>query len=623
MPDVQDGQPDDASIPTISAVATLRRASHLVPGFGKGLPATFALASVGAFERLILPLLLGRSINDGFRRVAASSGESLADRVDVATVIRYCVIAAVATLVCQLCTRLAAYRFGSWSEWLMAELRRLCVDKFLTISLDQHAAQKKGVLVARVTTDVESIARFFEWGAISWLINSMIVLILSVYLLITDLRLGALAIVVAAPVMIVLKLVQSRLLASYQTVRVQVGAYLGRTSEIVGAAALIRSYGAQDRIRGETRHAIDQRRRAHVRSGTYGALLFPMGELFACAAVSAVVLAALQIGPDGGLTEGTVVAMVFATIRLLDPVSEISETIDQTQLAVAGLSRVLDVVDLPVELHDADRADLRAPASGPIGVTLDRIWYRYPDRPEEVIEETGSDGGDEWTLRDVTLQIPASTSLAIVGATGSGKSTVARLIARLADPQQGSVLLGPVDISLIPDEELRRRVQLVPQEPFLFDGSIEENVRLGRPGASPESVDEAVDRLGLSDWLASLSSGLATRVGERGAELSAGERQLVALLRAEVVHPDVLILDEATSSVDAAMEARLAKTIAEMARGRTMIVIAHRLSTAARADRIAVMQDGRLAEIGTHDELVAARGRYASLLDDWMAGIEA
>lgn len=629
----------------VGVVATLRRASGLVPGFWRGMGVTVALAALGAFGRLVLPVLVQRTINDAF---GADSGDlgGVLDRVDTTLVLRYCLIAFAAVVVTQLATRAAAYRLGSWSEWLMASLRRRCIDRFLDISLDQHAAQKKGVLVARVTTDVESIARFFEWGAVSWLINSLIVVILSVYLVVTDARLGLLAIVVASPVVLVMKILQRHLLQAYALVRHHVGTYLGRTAELVGGAAVIRAYRAEDVMRRGAVEAAEDRRRAQVRTGVLGALLFPMGELFATLAVTAVVLSAVAIGPGGGLSDGTVVAIVFAVIRLLDPVSEISENIDQTQLAVAGLSRVLDVVDLPVEL--APPAHPVAPPPGRLGLRLEGVWYAYPARPDRSVEDPGGaaaviggddiaettahphhepdeppvpPGSDSWTLQDVSVDVPAGSSLAVVGATGSGKSTIARLLVRLADPQLGRVLLGGVDLRDVADDELRHRVQLVPQEPFLFDGTIRDNLDQARPGGGTPDPAAAARRIGLADWLGSLPEGLETRVGERGGGLSAGERQLVALLRAELTGPDVLVLDEATSSVDAALDARLAATIAELARGRTLVVIAHRLSTAARADRIAVMELGRLVELGTHDELVAAGGTYARMAADWRAGV--
>jgi ATP-binding cassette, subfamily B, bacterial len=610
---VQTLEEDDSEKP-VGAIATLRRAAALVPGFSKGLVTTTTMAGFGALGRLVLPLLLQQVFD---RAISTVNGKTT---VDLALAGQLCAIAFVATIAAEAATRVAAYRLGSWSEWLMAELRKRCMDRFVDMSLDQHAAQKKGVLVARVTTDVESIARFFEWGAISWLVNSVVVIVLSAFLLAVDLRLGLIALLVASPVIVVISRMQRHLRNAFAAVRHHVGTYLGQASELVGGAAVIRAYGAQEIMRSATTASIDNRRRSTVKASTIGALLFPMGELFATAAVSSVVLVGVGIGSKGGLTEGAVVAAIFATIRLLDPVAEISENIDYTQSAIAGLSRVLDVMDLPVEIDPHPTGSQPLPA-GPLAVVLDAVSYAYPARPDETTmpgplgNETTGPGrsGMTWALQDVSIDVPAGTSLALVGATGSGKSTTARLIGRLADPQMGRVLLGGVDIKAIDDVELRSRVQVVPQEPFLFDTTIGSNLRLGHSTATDAEILAAMDRLGLADWLDSLPEGLNTKVGERGSELSAGERQLVALLRAEVIGPDVLVLDEATSSVDAAMEARLAAATHELGRGRTMIVIAHRISTAARADRIAVIDHGRVVEMGSHDELTASDGPYARL----------
>ena len=619
----------DAPLPVpLGVFPTLRRAADELPEFRRGLGVTLALAAVGAAGRLILPILIRSAIDDGL------GGTDVA-RVSLGRIGRLCLVAVLATVITQAGTRAAAYRLGAWSERMMAELRRRCVDRFLAMSLDEHAGQRRGALVARATTDVESISRFFEWGAISWLVNSVVVVVLAGFLLATDLRLGSLALVITLPVVLLLRWLQHRLLQAYSAVRAHVGAYLGLAGEMVSGAAEIRAYQAESVMRARAETSIDSRRRSAVHAGTLGALLFPMGELFGTLAIAAVVVAGVHIGPNGGLTEGTVVAVIFAASRLLDPVGEISENIDQTQLAVAGLSRVLDVLDPPVGgdgLHDLTGPRQPLPA-GALGLEIDAVSYAYPPRlgaaADALIGVTspGVAAADPpaepvWALTDITLRVAAGTSLAIVGATGSGKSTIARLLVRAADPQHGAVSIGGVDVRAIDDPELRRRVQLVPQEPFLFDLTIADNVRVGAPDRSDDDVTAAFARLGLSEWLTGLPLGLATWVGERGNELSAGERQLVALARAELLAPDVLVLDEATSSVDAAMETRVSEAIERLATGRTTVVIAHRLSTAARADAIAVFDHGRMVEHGTHEALLRAEGAYAEFAARWTDGVE-
>jgi ATP-binding cassette, subfamily B, bacterial len=636
----------------VTALATLRRAAGLIPGFEKGLGPTVGLALVGGLGQLIVPVVLQNVIDRGLRVRTpvggavrkAASGSAVSVRFGQIALL--CAVAAVVTVITQAARRASAYRLGAWSEWLMAQLRIRGVERFLDMSLDQHAQSKRGVLVSRVTGDVESISQFFSWGAVSWLTNVLIVFLMAGYLFWIDWRLAVVGVLVALPVIVVMRVVQRILLRNYQLVRVHSGEYLGRVSEVVTGASVLRAYGAERLVGDRALAANRLRRNAAKRTSLIGALLFPVGDLFAVLSICAVISTGLIIGSGGGLTAGVLVGAVFATRAMLDPFAELTEVVDQTQLAVAGLSRVLDVLDMPVDL-----VETRSPIALPIGglsVSVRGVSYAYPARPSDdafdagavpssssgvsqpsaliagPVDEDADAGLDRlstidplYVLQDVSIEVPAGSSLAVVGATGSGKSTLARLVLRTADPQVGSVHIGGVDVRSIAERDLRHRVQLVPQDPFLFDLSIGENIALGVPGLPQASLLAAVERLGLSDWIAQLPEGLNTTVGERGSSLSAGERQLVALVRAEVMAPDVLVLDEATSSVDAGTEARLAATIDELSRGRTTIVIAHRLSTAARADAVVVFDAGRVVEYGSHESLIAAEGHYARLVADW------
>jgi len=330
--------------------------------------------------------------------------------------------------------------------------------------------------------------------------------------------------------------------------------------------------------------------------------------VFSVLTVAGVVTVGLLRGPASGLTAGAMVGFLFLTYRFLEPIAEFTEVLDQTQTAVAGMRRVLGVLEIPIGPPEPDQPQ-QLPA-GPLTVSLDRVDFSYRTRGDE---------DEPPVLMGVSAHIPAGQQVAIVGETGSGKTTLGRLIARLADPTAGTVSVGGISLTRVANADLRDRLTVVPQEPFLFEGTIAANLSFAHPELTPADLERAIDVLDLRDWLETMPDGLDTEVGSRGSQLSAGERQLVALIRASLVDPAVLILDEATSSVDALTEVRLARALERLASGRTTIAIAHRLSTAARADRVLVLHHGRLVDDGPHSELVQRGGVYARMYEAWVA----
>jgi ABC-type multidrug transport system fused ATPase/permease subunit len=409
---------------------------------------------------------------------------------------------------------------------------------------------------------------------------------------------------------------------AWDAVRTRVGESLAAISESIQGAAVIRAYGVQAQAQRRVMRSVEARRRAEVRAGTIGAMFFPSGELFGVLTTAAVLLVGMAIGPEGGLTIGTLVAFAFLVTIFLEPVAEFTEILDMTQQAVAGWKKVLDVLDTPVEVEDP-RPGLTLPRGGPgdrrggppvnrvaLDIEVDRVSFAYHGGPPVLIE--------------VSVAIPAGTKVAVVGTTGSGKTTLAKLLIRLADPTAGVIRVAGVDLRRVSLASLRSALVMVPQDGFLFDTSVAGNVRMGRPDADDAEIRAAFDTLGLGWWVEGLPRGIHTRVGERGDYLSVGERQLVALARGQVADPGCLILDEATSAVDPATEVALRNAITRLTQGRTAITIAHRLATAEHADLILVMERGRLVQQGTHAQLLAdTDGAYARLHGSWLASLSA
>lgn len=581
------------------ALGVIGRSVEIAPALRSGFLATFGLAAVGTGARVAVPVLLQMAIDNGV-------GEGTV-RVDY--VVRLAAVGAVLVVLTSACQRAAVVRLGLRSEAALYELRVRLFSHIHRLSLADHNEEKRGSLVSRVTSDIETLQQFFSWGALAFLLDGTLMVVVAAVMVAYDWMLSAVAILIAMPLAFVLRSVQRRLVAAWTATRESNAEVIGAVGEMTAGAETLHAYDAAGLPVTRIGTLLRERTRRFVRASVIGAFLFPSGELFSVLCVSGVVTVAVVRGPSSGLTSGAVVGFIFLTYRFLEPVAEFTEVFDQTQSAVASLRRVVGVLDTPVGPPQHPEP-LRIPA-GPVGVQLQHVTFAYRSRARDVDEET--------VLHEINLRIPPGQSVAIVGRTGSGKTTLGRLIARFADPVAGVVLIGGVDARRIPNDHLRDRLMVVPQEPFLFDDSVLDNLRYSRPGAAEEECRRAMAHLGLDDWLESLPDGVATRVGQRGASLSAGERQLVALGRAAISDPDVLILDEATSSVDALTEVRISRALERLSEGRTTVAIAHRLSTAARADRVVVMEAGRVIEDGAHGDLVKAGGLYSSMYGAWVA----
>jgi ATP-binding cassette subfamily B protein len=409
--------------------------------------------------------------------------------------------------------------------------------------------------------------------------------------------------------------------AAYLDVRERIGGTLSHLQEGISGVRVVQAFAREDveieRFRAGNQRLFD----SHMRSVWVSAWYMPVIELAGWGTTAL----ALGVGGwwvhEGTLSIGTVAFFVLALSNLFEPVNMV-------QSAGAGLHKLFDLLDTPVDVAERQAA-VDLPARGDIevdGVTFAYALVAAGDREEEARalrdardEALGAAEGASPVLRDVSLRIPAGSKLALVGPTGAGKSTLAKLIARLYDPTEGRVRFGGVDLRDATLQSLRERVVVIPQEGFLFNGSIRDNVRIARVGATDEEVDAALRAVGAYDRFAAMPEGLDTEVRERGSRLSAGEKQLVSLARAALADPAVLVLDEATSSLDPGTEALVEDAVDKLRSGRTVVVIAHRLSTAERSDRVGVVSDGELVELGSHDELVEAGGHYTKLYETWIA----
>ncbi|HVF32538.1 MAG TPA: ABC transporter ATP-binding protein [Acidimicrobiales bacterium] len=576
-----------------STLSVLGRGWAASPELRRGAGVTLLLALLGAAGQSVTPVLIQQILDRGLVDGRMQTGA-------LVTLGSLGLLLVVGTTLAGWLTRRRLVRSG---ETALCTLRTKAFRHIHRLSLATQTDERRGALVARVTNDVEQLSQFLSWGGVAWLVNTAIILTVAVIMAVYDWRLALVAIVAVLPMVLVLKAVQHRMADRYNVVRLRMADLLTAVSETVMGAPAIRAYQAEEVTRDRTMGAIAAHRQAMIRAGRMSAALFPSGELFSVFTVSAVLVVGILVGPAGGLTAGELVAFVFLVNLFLQPVAEFTDIVDQTQTAVAGWRRILDLLDTEIDLPDPDPGVTLPP--GPPTLVVDDVSFRY--------RETGV-----LVLDGISCTIPSGSTVALVGATGSGKTTLAKLLARLADPTSGRILVGGVDVRHVAAPSLRSTLVMVPQEGFLFDSTVGDNVRFGRPDARDEDLVRSFTELGLEAWFAGLANGLHTRVGERGDQLSVGERQLVSLARAYLADPACLILDEATSAVDPATEVTLARAVESLTAGRTTIAIAHRLSTAERADLVLVMDHGRLVESGTHAELVAAGGVYGHLHDRWL-----
>jgi len=580
----------------ISAMATLRRGMAISPELKDGLLGTFLLAVLATIGQVVIPIVVQQTLDRGLN---GSEGP------DVRFMVEMGLVAALAIVVTGVASYFMTSRLFTSAERGLATLRIKAFRHVHDLPVLTQNTERRGALVSRVTSDVDQVSQFLVFGGILFVVSVLQIAVATVIMLFYSWQLTLVVWVCFLPLFASLRFFQRRLSAAYGTVRRQVGIMLSAISEPVVGAAVVRTYAIEERTQDRIDTAIRAHQVASTRAQGFTAFSFSLGGLSGGLANAGVLIVGIWLGYAGKISAGEVIAFAFLVSLFVMPVQMGTQILTDAQNAIAGWRRVIGILDTPADLVDPG-PEGRVLPRGPIDVEFRDVTFAYPDGPD--------------VLHDIDMHIASGLRVAIVGETGSGKSTFAKLLTRLMDPREGAVLLDGIDVRDIRQESLRRSVVLVPQEGFLFDDTLRANALYGRLGATDDEILTSAAELGLADWVDGLPRGLDTKVGQRGESLSAGERQLVALLRAHLADPDLLVLDEATSAVDPNLEMRIGRALERLMQGRTSVTIAHRLSTAENADEVVVVDRGHIVQRGPHAQLLTQEGSvYAGLHASWVA----
>jgi ABC-type multidrug transport system fused ATPase/permease subunit len=555
------------------------------------LRTTLAIVSLLAATStaLVPPLLAKYAVDDGIFKRDLNA-------------LTWIVIAFVGAGIANLVTSAAQTYFTGWTgERILADLRNKLFRHLQRLSLGYYERNRAGVIISRLTNDVDALDQLVTDG-VTTLVQSTLTLIgTAIILFFLDWRL-ALATLSVMPLMaIATAIFRIRSSRAYRAVRERLGLVTATLAEDIGGIRVVQAFRREPRNQRHFEEVNAHYREANQQTVVLNGLYFPFVDFLAALATAIVVGYGGWLASHDQISAGTLFAFVLYLSNFFDPVQQLSQLYNTFLAAVAALDKIMEVIDEEPEVLDQPGAlDLNRIHGD---VRFDDVRFGYGNLPE--------------VLHGIDLDVPAGTTVALVGHTGAGKSTIAKLLARFYDPREGAITIDGTDLRDVKQDSLRRQLGVVPQEGFLFAGTVRDNIAFGRPDASPEEVASAARAVGAHEFIMGLEGGYETDLQERGTRLSLGQRQLVAFARALLADPRVLILDEATSSVDIGTEKKIEDALGKLLSDRTALVIAHRLSTIRNADLIVVLEHGRVVEQGTHDELMTRQGLYTSLYGDW------